>query len=698
MKKNCLLIVIFQVSLFVHITAQNSIALSGRLVDTLSAEPLIYASVSVQKHDNQSLVKGQVSDEKGGFKIEALPKEKFIIKIEYIGYKTKYVTISLEKAQNSLDLGAIELVPLSQLLESVTVNGQKQNVVTTLEKQVFKTEQFETAKGGTATDLLRNIPSVSVNAEGEITVRGSKGFLILVNGKPSQVDAATLLGQIPANTIEKIEMITAPSAKYDADGKAGIINIITKKGTNEGFSVTTNAQLGFPRLRTYDNVKEPQRYGLDATVTFRSQQWDASFSANYLKNDIAGRREGDVNTTVNKIFTHFPSQGERSLKRDNYGVRGLVGYKASKFDELSGGFYIGGRTQYRLADIYYNNTKTDLATNKVIAKTQYFNSNLVKKSGDFNVFNLDYTHTFSNAAVLMMSGLYEKANIFGYTKNANLNQNNLNDTIQNTLNNGNNPLSAYRFKVDFERPLSIGKLSMGYQYRNQVQKGQFEYLEKQGNGTTFVLNPAYSAEVDIVNHIHALYSQYAGQYKKASFSAGLRYENAFREFNDNKGTPPNVLKLSNFFPSANLLVDFGESLKGKAAYSRRVQRSTNNELNPYPEREHSETLEQGDPNIKPEFIGVYELGIIKDFKKGSLYWNVYSQQITNIVNRVNSVFNDTILNRIFTNAGKAQLWGSEAGLTLSPIKKLKIFVGGNIYLMSIKGSLFENQVNVNTNG
>jgi ferric enterobactin receptor len=129
-----------------------------------------------------------------------------------------------------------------------------------------------------------------------------------------------------------------------------------------------------------------------------------------------------------------------------------------------------------------------------------------------------------------------------------------------------------------------------------------------------------------------------------------------------------------------------------------VQRSTNNELNPYPEREHSETLEQGDPSIRPEFIGIYEAGITKDFKKGSMYWNLYSQQIQDIVNRVNSVYNDSILNRIYTNAGKARLLGSEIGLTVSLIKNLKVFVGGNIYNLKIKGDLFDNKVAVNSGG
>lgn len=683
---------------FSKVFAQNDKIITGKLLDSLTSEPLAYASVRAESKNQLTLSKGSVADEKGVFEIVGIKKDKYIIKVEYIGYKTKYIEIDASKETQRLSLGAISLSPLSQLLEAITVNGRKPDVVATIEKQVYKAEQFEVAKGGTATDVLKNIPSVIVNAEGEITVRGSKGFLVMVNGKPSQVDVATLLAQIPANSIDKIEMITAPSAKYDADGKAGIINIVTKRGLNDGFSITSNLQYGLPRIVEYYNATEPQRYGADAMINYRKDKWDASLSVNYLKNDIAGRREGEAYTIINHIKTNFPSDGERSFKRENYGVRGVVSYKATKSDDFSGGFYLGEKTQYRTADIYYTNTKTNLLIQKIIGTTEYYNSNLVLKSGDFKVFNLDYTHTFKNASSISVSGLYEKANLSGFTKNRNLNKKDFSDTLQYTLNTGENPLDAFRLKADYEKTIGIGKLSMGYQYRIQNQKGGFIYQEKNGNFQPFVINPAFSANIEVLNRIHALYAQYAGVYKKVEFSAGLRYENAFREFKADKMSVSNMLQLSNFFPSANLLFDLGKDLKWKAAYSRRVQRSTNNELNPYPEREHSETMEQGDPNIRPEFIGIYETGITKDIKKASFFWNIYSQQIKNIVNRVNSVYNDTIINRIYTNAGKARLLGSEFGISYSPIKKMKVFVGGNIYNLKINGFLFDKTVVVNSQG
>jgi outer membrane receptor protein involved in Fe transport len=672
--------------------------IEGLLVDSLTQEPLAFATVKMESKAQSKPLEAEIANDKGTFKFVGVKKDKYLIKVEYIGYKSKIIEVEFDIISENLNMGAISLSPLSQLLESMVVNGLKRQVISNLEKQVFKAEQFEVAKGGTATDVLKNIPSVMINAEGEIIVRGAKGFLILINGKPSQIDAAILLAQIPANTIEKIEMITAPSAKYDADGKAGIINIITKTGTTNGLNATINNQYGLPRLKSYYNENDPLRYGIDGTVTFKKDKWDNALSINYLKNDIAGRREGDVNTSNGSVRTDFPSVGERSFRRENYGVRAISSYKFSSKDELSGGLYFGIKEQYRTANIYYDNTKTDLRTNETLQKYQYYNSNLVLKSGKFYVYNLDYLHSFGQKSSIAISGLYEYALLDGFTKNRNLHQLNFSDTLQYTLNTGSNPLHALRLKADYEQGFSTGKLSFGYQYRTQNQKGNFVFEEKIGNFTTLVINPDFTANIDVNNIIHGLYTQYVGTYKKLEFATGLRYENAFRKFNAENSSEDVQLKLSNLFPSANLLYNLKSDLRLKLAYSRRVQRSTNNELNPYPEREHSETLEQGDPHIKPEFIGLYEAGVTKDFKKTSFFWNVYSQQITDIVNRVNSVYNDTILNRIFTNAGKAQLYGTESNITYSPFKKLKLYIGANLYSLKINGTLFDNSVKVNTKG
>jgi ferric enterobactin receptor len=186
-----------------------------------------------------------------------------------------------------------------------------------------------------------------------------------------------------------------------------------------------------------------------------------------------------------------------------------------------------------------------------------------------------------------------------------------------------------------------------------------------------------------------------GQSKRLQYGAGLRYEYSQRQLSfSNNSAEGNTLTLNNLFPSASLLYTLKDKWRIKSAYSRRIQRTNNFELNPFPEREHSETLEQGDANLLPEFTSSIELGTIKDYKGGSFFATLYYQQTKNKIQRVNSVYNDTILNRIYTNAGTAKQWGLEVGSTSTPVKWLKIYLGANVYDYRIRGSLFEGEVPV----
>ena len=309
------------------------------------------------------LIAGTVSKSDGSFEFNKLQPGKYSLKFLFIGYQNKFLPVDLT-SRRQVNVGNVSLAPGSELLNQVTITGEKLNSLNKIDKQSYRADQFESAKGGTAVDVLKNLPSVSVNGEGQISVRGSTGFLVLVNGKPVLTDAQTVLSQLPANSLENIELITSPSAKYDPDGKAGIINIITKKGANDGFTLTTNAQAGLPSTTDYDNKEKPQRFGGDITINFRKDKWDISVGGNYLRNDNAGYREGDVFTKnfTNNTITRFPSNGERSFDKYNFAGRLSAIYSADKNNTFSLGFFSGKRYQGRLADILYNNTTSDLST------------------------------------------------------------------------------------------------------------------------------------------------------------------------------------------------------------------------------------------------------------------------------------------------------------------------------------------------
>lgn len=678
--------------------SQAQSILQGQILDSLQQQPLEYANIILYTTDNGKLVNGALSDSTGRFTFSSLKPDNYRIKVEFMGYKPTIIdAIQLAKGQ-TLQLGTISLSPSAQYLQEVIVQGQKDDNLHHVDKQTYKAEQFQAAKGGTALDVLKNTPSVTVNAEGEIRFRGATGFLVLINGKPVLTDAATVLSQLPANAVENIELLTSPSAKYDADGKAGIINIVTKKGTTDGLTGVVNAQIGLPSVDTYDNVRNPQRYGADFTLNYKKNKWDLSLGANFQENDLAGRRDGDVNTTIGNRRTVFPSVGERSFERRNYGARAAIVFQPSKNNTWTVGLYHGQRRQFRRADIVYNNTKTDLTTGALLNQFSYFNANLVKKQGDFSLANLDYNHVFANKSSLTVSGLYEYAVLDSYTKNLNTSPTNRADTVEYVLNTGNSPLYGFRGKIDYALPIGKGKWESGYQYRHQSQTGAFLYQTAVLGTSAFSTNSDFSANIDIQNRIHGLYTQYGSKWEKLEYTAGVRYEYATRVFKADKLANTYDLELSNLFPSVNLLYGLPKSWKAKGGFSSRVQRSTNNELNPYPEREHSETLEQGDPTIRPEFVYLSELGLIKELKGGSSFFNLYNQQIQNVVNRVNSAYNDTVLNRIYTNAGNATQWGIEAGLNLKPTKWWSFSLGGNVYDYRIKGTLFNEAVAVNNSG
>ena len=668
------------------IIAQKSV-INGVILDQQSSQPIEYASIALLKQNDNAVLAGELANKNGTFTFRTVPSGKYKIKIYFVGYEIQYLENILVENNQIINLDTIKLQRSNQSLDEIIIKGTKSNSYNKIDKQQYKSDQFATAKGGTAIDIVKNLPSVTVNGQGEISLRGSNGFMVLVNGKPVLTDAQTVLSQLPANTIDNIELITAPSAKYDPDGKGGIINIVTKKGTTDGIALSTNFSGGLPSINDYDNLEKPKRFGGDITLNYKIKKLDITISANYLQNDINGFREGNVFTKnfTNNTITRFPSKGERSFDKYNYGTKAAITYTANKNDIFNFGVFIGKKFQARRADIVYNNSTSDLTSDALISQNAYFNSNVQTKEGTFTLTNLDYTHTFANKSNLTTSILYENADLYGNTINKNLDLATKSIVLQEVNNPYRNPIDGFRFKLDYAISIGSGKLESGYQYRFDQQNGKFDY-----NVTPISAQPDaanFRGTAKSVNHINGFYSQYSGKKNKLDYTAGLRYEYSAREVILSTDSNPHLLDLSNLFPSANLLYTFNSSWNAKLGYSKRVQRNNNFELNPIPEREHSETLEQGDPDLKPQFVDLVEFGMNHSFKKGTLFATLYYQGIKNPIQRVNSVYADTILNRVFTNAEKARLFGLEFGTNIKPLKWFSIYVGGNIYNYKITGKL-----------
>lgn len=693
--------------------AQSQVYLTGRILDERSKEPIEYGTISVLQAKDSALLAGTITKEDGTFQIES-SSDSIYLQAQFLGFEP--YTSQLFFAPDRLNYGDIILRLNSTTLSEVEVTARTITSSHKLDKQVFDAEQFQHAKGGTAADVLGNLPAVSINSFGEIAVRGSTGFLIMINGKPVQGDPSILLQQLPANVIDDVEIVTAPSAKYDPDGTAGIINIKTKKAQTDGTFLSINTLLGLPSVEPYNNRNSTPRYGADITYSFRQGKWDISAGLDYRRYDISGRREGYVNTFLDNVLTEFPSDGERSFDETNYSGRLSLSYAPKPSQTLTLGMYAGKRSKERTADILYlHQQRTQLGEGAyqgagsyydqfvetgqvfqggtVLNRLTYFNENLRVRKGDFIIGSLDYTFQFKDNSALQFSGLYERTVLGGPTDNANLDYPNTENILQLQFNTNDNPLDGVRLQMDYSKSWGETQWESGYLYRYLQHPGDFDYFDRDLSNEQWLENPLFTNTIDLSRSIHSIYSQLTGQSNKLTYSFGLRLEHFDRTVTIERPDETFNLNQLNLFPSFKLGYKLSDNLNFKAAYSRRIERTTTFKMTPFPEREHSETLEQGDAELLPEFIDLVEVGLVQDWGDHSIFANVYYRNIENVINRVNTIFNDTILNRIYTNAGNANALGVEIGSTFYPASKWRVYLGANVFNYQIDGNLFGDQIN-----
>jgi ferric enterobactin receptor len=581
-----------------------------------------------------------------------------------------------------------DTVPRKVSLSDIIVKGKKPPVEFKVDRQVFNAYAFATAANGSAVELVRNLPGIAVNGQGDIQLRGSTSFQVLINGRPTQADPAMVLAQLPANAIDRVEIISTPGAVFDADGKSGILNVITKSAPQGGWVVQANFMQGAPTLKGFNNQRytNPLRQSADLSAGFRKGPWDISTGLNYLTNDMSGFREGDVYTLVNGTKTSFPSTGERSFRRYNYGGRVALNFQVNHRHSLEAGFYSGYRYQSRVADLVYDVSRTTIAGSQ--PDFRFYNENTANKRGRFTLATLGSTHKLSSATSFNTSLQYEGADLTSLTTNYNYNSTEKSQLYQETINPGSNPLHAYRYKVDLTHTKGNSSWQTGYQFRYDIQRGDFVYQYRNGDSRTLVTDPQFTSKVNLQNNIHAGYVQYANASGKFAWQGGLRAEHILRRIDFSGNIPASSLTLPNLFPSYLIRYQPHAKVSIRQSFTRRIKRTNNFELNPFPEREHTETLEKGDPELLPELTGIWELAIEHKLPKGSFAMSLYHQRIKNPIQRVNSVFNDTILNRIFTNAGLARQTGVEASINTRPARWWQFILGGNIYQYSIQGELF----------
>ena len=597
----------------VYINSQeNKLTVSGKIIDSDYNTPLEYATISIYDSEKKNLINGVISDNSGFFSIE-VKKGLYDIKIEYISFRTK----SLEKidVQNSIDLGNINISIDENLLDEIEVVGEKTEIEIKLDKTVYNIGKDLTLKGSSVSDVLDNLPSLEVDVDGNVSLRGNQSVRILINGKPSGlvgISSNDALKQFPSESVEKVEVITSPSARYNAEGTAGIINIVLRKNKLAGLNGSASLNLG-----------DPRRVGISTNLNYRTKKISlfsniGDNSTKYI-NGFKNETEYFTNSEKNNFLYE---NGERNSERNSNYYNGGVEY------------FFNEKTSFVAS--FVNNSSDGLTNTSNLIDQTFDNINsLSERLEDENEIdeNKEFSFNFSkkfNDKGHELTIDYQKQKSFEIESSSILNnklkpifERNLSEKIT-TDENQNSEL----YKVDYVLPIGEeGQFEAGFRRSNQHQK--IDYLvEKEDNSGNFISDNNLSNTLLYNEKVNAYYTQYGNKKNNFSYLVGLRFEESITNVTQVVNGDNTQKKYNDLFPTLNLAIELKEDETITLGYNRRIRRARSYFINPFPSRSSITNIFQGNPNIEPTYSNGIDLGYLKRFSQTTINGSIYFRKST----------------------------------------------------------------------
>jgi outer membrane receptor protein involved in Fe transport len=688
-----LVITIFLLVPSMHIHAQQKTSfISGIIKDRSSGLPIEKATVELLADSSGKSISTIISDKSGQFRFADLDTGRYILVISFAGYTPIKRNINL---LNAAELGDLVLLQSSKSLKEVVVTAHKTPMSATVDRKVYNVEQDILAASGSASDILKNVPSVEVDIEGQVSLRGAADVTILINGRPSAMmgtNRAEVLQQLPANAIERIEVITNPSAKFRPDGSAGIINIVLKKNVKLGLNGSVNANAG-----------TSNRYNGGATLNYKQGIFSSFITGNIRQDErnrygTIDRQYLDSSGKISSTYNEYRRSKSRPLSefinagivltpdaKNEFGINGSYLHRfQTRSDTINREFYGNDGLPTSLFIRTRHAPATDIENNETV----YWQHNFAKED-----------HTLRIEATSSMEKEDERnyyQNAFRYPSTDTTWDNVWVYQVQNDK----------QLTADYVLPLAgEAQLELGYMgsflshdilfYNELYDKGQGE----------FVMDSLTSSHFLYKENVHAVYGLFKKSYNKFSFSAGLRAEQAYRT--SDLITLDSVVKFNYFqlYPTIHL----GYKVKNgelQLNYSKRVNRPDGDALNPFPEYIDPLNLSAGNPYLEPEYIHSLELGYqIKAGKYSivpSLYYRYKYNGFTSVIKQVN----DSVLLRTEENLASDQSAGLEVIFSARPFKFFNANLSSNIFYNTInaenlgfsnKKSIFSMNLNANLN-
>ena len=675
MKKILLLLSIF---LLQYSFAQNSVTLTGTVVDEETKNPLEFATLVLRSLDNPDVVTGGMTDADGKFNVKVSPGN-YDVSVEFISYRP--FTLKNQSITSSKDFGVIPLSLDIAQLDEVEVVGERTTVELRLDKKIYNIGKDLTTQGASVSDALDNVPSVTVDVDGTIALRGNDNVRILINGKPSAMAGfgdTNIFQQLPADAIESVEVITSPSARYDAEGTAGILNIILKKDEILGFNGSVSLRTGIPENHNISaniNYRRKKFNIFNTTgIYYRKSPGNAFYENRYLGDSV------DVDHTLE----------DRDRDRRYRGINTNLGIEYYLTENSS----ITGSVFGRLGDdkSIVENTTSRFLNNETVNETSR-----IEEEGEKDTsiqFAVNYINNFNSEGHKLTADFqysYDKENrptfieenLFYPTEGLMAREQIFQKEKQN----------EYLIQADYVLPMGDAQFEAGF--RSNMENEVTDYALEQYNLETGEYEPNLGLTniFDYTENVHALYTQYGNKIGKVSFLLGLRLENTILK---GKVTgedsaidlpyDPNFDKnYLGLFPTVNLIYELGEEENLSVGYNRRINRPRGWFINPFPSRDSRTNISQGNPDLNPAFSNAFDVGYLKRWGELTFSTSVYFQHETESFEFIQEDTGLTtedgvaIIRSIPINLSSEDRFGGEFSIMYNPSRKVRLNTSFNIF-------------------
>lgn len=649
--------------------------LIGRVVDMNSNSPIEYATVSVFNLE-EKLVTGGVTDIKGNFVIEKIPLGRYTIKVAFIGFEP-YVSsvITLNPKNHIVDVGAIKLSPATTNIDEVSVIADQASVEYKIDKKVVNVGQQFNSASGTAVDVLQNVPSIRVDIEGNVSMRGSTGFTVLIDGKPTLLESTDALEQIPASNIENIELITNPSAKYDPEGTAGIINVITKKKRMQGVSGIFNAKVGLD-----------EKYGGDFLLNFRKEKVNFFIGAGIDHRQFPSYDKSDSHT-IKPDTTHYLNlDGMNKGGMERKSVRAGLEYEISPSDNINFGVRYVTYNRYHDKDQEFTEW-----TEPVSVKNSYSSLDESFRKGTSFSVNSTYKHSFAKKGHELLA--YADLSLRDGDEEAKTELWKQDQIVKGSKNTEFGPSKRFMLKIDYTLPLREDeKIEAGLQtsFGKSEDDTGFEVLDVATS--QYVKQSDFDHLTEYKRNIHALYGIYAGTYGRFGVQAGLRGEYTQREIETDVADGKNEINRFDIFPTLHLSYDLGNDYQVMTSYSRRIQRPRGYFFEPFLVWTDAFNIRQGNSSLLPEYTDSYELGLLKKMKQNFISLEAFYRVTHDKISRIRNVYSENVFIHQVYNVGTDYSLGAELAFRFKLTKWWETDLSGSLFNYWIDGSINDKDI------